>query len=130
MKKKIMLSATLCLLLLSANAQKRAFTIPDLYKVKGVSGVSVSPDGKTICYTSSSSDLKKQKSSSDIFVMNTDGSHVKALTEDGKSSASVWSKDGKSLFYTSYVKGTAQIFRVTCKNVWMKYTKINYLPFF
>ena len=118
MKKKIMLSATLCLLLLSANAQKRAFTIPDLYKVKGVSGVSVSPDGKTICYTSSSSDLKKQKSSSDIFVMNTDGSHVKALTEDGKSSAAVWSKDGKSLFYTSYVKGTAQIFRMdltTCQ---------------
>ena len=31
--------------LLSANAQKRAFTIEDLYRVKGVSSVSLSPDG-------------------------------------------------------------------------------------
>ena len=65
-----MFSAALVMVLLSANAQKRAFTIEDLYKVKGVYSVSLSPDGKTICYTSSSSDLKNQKSSSDIYIMN------------------------------------------------------------
>ena len=64
-----MFSAALVMALLSANAQKRAFTIEDLYKVKGVYSVSLSPDGKTICYTSSSSDLKNQKSSSDIYLM-------------------------------------------------------------
>ena len=63
-----MFSAALVMALLSANAQKRAFTIEDLYKVKGVYSVSLSPDGKTICYTSSSSDLKNQKSSSDIYI--------------------------------------------------------------
>ena len=79
-----MFSAALVMALLSANAQKRAFTIEDLYKVKGVYSVSLSPDGKTICYTSSSSDLKNQKSSSDIYIMNADGSHAKAFTEVAK----------------------------------------------
>ena len=113
-----MFTAALCMLLFSANAQKRAFTIEDLYKVKGVSSVSLSPDGKTICYTSSSSNLKNQTSTSDIFVMNADGSHVKALTEDGKSSSAVWSKDGKSIYFTNYEKGVAQVYRMdltTCK---------------
>lgn len=113
-----MFSAALVMTLLSANAQKRAFTIEDLYKVKGVYSVSLSPDGKTICYTSSSSDLKNQKSSSDIYIMNADGSHAKAFTEDGKSSSAVWSKDGKSIFFTNYEKGTAQIYRMnlaTCE---------------
>ena len=117
--KRIMLSAALMTLLLSASAQKRAFAIEDLYRVKGVASVSLSPDGKTICYTSSSSDLKNQKSYSDIFLMNVDGSHVKALTEDGKSGSAVWSKDGKSIYYTNYSRGSAQIFRMdltTCKS--------------
>lgn len=118
MNKRVMFTAALCMLLFSANAQKRAFTIEDLYKVKGISSVSLSPDGKTICYTSSSSDLKNQKAASDIFIMNADGSHVKALTEDGMSSSAVWSKDGKSIYFTNYEKGVAQVYRMdltTCK---------------
>ena len=62
MNKRLMFSASLVMALLSANAQKRAFTIEDLYRVKGVSSVSLSPDGKMVCYTASSSDLKSQKS--------------------------------------------------------------------
>jgi Tol biopolymer transport system component len=84
MNKRLMFSAALMMVLLSSNAQKRAFTIEDLYKVKGVSSVSLSPDGKTVCYTASSSDLKNQKSGSDIYIMNADGSHAKALTRMGK----------------------------------------------
>lgn len=37
MNKRLMFSAALVMALLSANAQKRAFTIEDLYRVKGVS---------------------------------------------------------------------------------------------
>lgn len=105
-----MFSAALVMALLSANAQKRAFTIEDLYRVKGVSSVSLSPDGKTVCYTASSSDLKNQKSGSDIYIMNADGSHAKALTEDGKSSSAVWSKDGKSIFLLIMRKGQLRSF--------------------
>lgn len=119
MNKRYLFSAALGMLLITAHAQKRAFTIADLYKVKSAYAVSVSPDGKMLAYTASASDLKAQKSESNIFMMNTDGSHVKALTEDGKSSSAVWSKDGKSLYYTNYAKGTAQIFQLdltTCES--------------
>ena len=114
-----MLSAALCMVLFSVNAQKRAFAIEDLYRVRNINSVGLSPDGKTICYTASSSCLKKQKSTSDIFIMNVDGSHVKALTEDGNSSSAVWSKDGKSIFYTRIENGLPQVFRMdlaTCKS--------------
>ena len=119
MNKRMILSAALCMLLFSVNAQKRAFTIEDLYRVKGISSVSLSPDGKLVCYTGSSSDLKNQKSASDIFVMNADGSNVKALTEDGISGSAVWSRDGKSIYYTNYEKGAPQVCRIdlaTCKS--------------
>ena len=43
MNKRLMFSAAFVMALLSANAQKRAFTIEDLYRVKGVSSVSLSP---------------------------------------------------------------------------------------
>ena len=79
MNKRLMFSAALVMALLSANAQKRAFTIEDLYRVKGLSSVSLSPDGKTVCYTASSSDQKNQKSGSDIYIMNADGSHTRLL---------------------------------------------------
>ena len=39
MNKRLMFSAALVMALLSANAQKRAFTIEDLYRVKGLSSV-------------------------------------------------------------------------------------------
>lgn len=104
-----MAAVGLCSLLLTVNAQKRAFTIPDLYKVKSVYSLSVSPDGTALAYTVSSSDLKAQTSTSDIMVARPDGSGIRQLTTDGKSSEAVWSKDGKSIFYTNYSKGTAQV---------------------
>lgn len=118
MRKALILSAALCALL-PANAQKRAFTISDIYKIKTVSGLSLSPDGKTVCYTASASDLKTQKSTSNLYLMNTQGQQVRALTEDGKSASGVWSKDGKSVFYTGYTDKGPQLFRLdlaTCKS--------------
>lgn len=111
MKKAFILSAVLCALL-PVNAQKRAFTISDIYKIKTVSGVSVSPDGKTVCYTANASDLKAQQSSSNLYLMNTDGQQVRALTDNDKSSSGIWSKDGKSIFYTGYTDKGPQLFRL------------------
>ena len=94
-----MFSAALVMALLSANAQKRAFTIEDLYRVKGVSSVSLSPDGKTVCYTASSSDLKNQKSGSDIYIMNADWLSRQGSYRGWKSSSAVWSRMEEYLFY-------------------------------
>ena len=59
--------------------------------------------------------------------MNADVSHAKALTENGKSSSAVWSKDGNSIFFTNYAKGAAQIYRMdltTCETEQVTYDEL------
>jgi dipeptidyl aminopeptidase/acylaminoacyl peptidase len=109
--KRILFLAIATITMATSVAQKRAFTIADLYRVRSVYGVTLSPDGKTIAYTANKSDLKASKSSSDIYVMDADGKNVKAVTTDGKSSGATWSKDGKSLFFSSSLSGQQQIYR-------------------
>lgn len=93
------------------HAQKRAFTIPDLYRVQGVYGITLSPDGKQLAYYSSQTDLQAGTSSTNIYLLDTATKKSKALTTDGKSSAPIWSKDGKSIFFTSTLSGQPQVYR-------------------
>lgn len=97
-------------LCLGAKAQKHAFTIEDVYRVKSAYGPSVSVGG-SMAYTLSSSDLAKRKSTSDIIVAN-----GQALTTDGKSYAPQWSGDGKFIYYTSSRSGSAQVWRAEAGN--------------
>ena len=85
-------------------AQKRAFTIEDIYRIQSASGPVASPTG-TLAYTASRSDLKAQKSYSNIVV---DG---RTVTTDGKSYSPAWGPDGKSLFYLSAANGAPQLYR-------------------
>lgn len=87
------------------SAQKRAFTIRDVYRVKTAYGPTVSSNGK-MAYTLSSSDLARQKSASNIYTA--DG---RALTNDSVSYAPQWSTDGKWLYYTSAQSGLPQVWR-------------------
>lgn len=116
MRRRIPVMMLLCLLIaVSAVAQKRAFTIEDLYKVQSVSGLTVSPSGDKIAFVQSSANLKQVKSASNIYVMNTDASDKQAITTDGKSFSPQWSKDGSSIYYTSYGKDGAQAYRYDFK---------------
>lgn len=107
--KKILLLAALSLAL-TALAQKRAFTINDLYEVKSAYGLALSPDGNSLAYTASTPSLKEHKSESDVITFSTDGKRVHVLTDDGKSSALGWSADGKKLYLLSWKEGTAQVY--------------------
>lgn len=97
-------------------AQKRVFTIADLYKLRYVSGITVSPDGTKIAYSQSASNLSKAKTMIDVYVMNCDGSHVTRLTTDQKSYGPVWGKDGKDVYYMSSESGSSQIYRYSFEN--------------
>lgn len=87
------------------NAQKRAFTIEDVYRVKTAYAPAVSPDG-VVLYTLSQQNLAKQSSTSDIRFV--EGG---ALTNDGKSYAPAWSKDGKTIYFTSSRSGLPQVWK-------------------
>lgn len=87
----------------TAQTQKRAFEVKDVYRVQYASGPTVSAKGQ-LAYTVSGSILSRQKSFMNIVV---DG---KTVTNDSLSASPQWSEDGKKLYYTSYKSGTAQLY--------------------
>jgi len=58
-------STLACLLLVAAALPaadgKRAFTLDDLYRVKGVSAPAISPDGASVVYALTTSDIREAK---------------------------------------------------------------------
>jgi dipeptidyl aminopeptidase/acylaminoacyl peptidase len=97
-------------------AQKRAFAMTDLYKLRSVSGITVSPDGTKIAYSQIASNLSEAKTMIDVYVMNCDGSHVIRLTTDRKSSSPIWGKDGKEIYYVSSESGGSQMYRYSLED--------------
>ena len=87
----------------TAQTQKRAFEVKDVYRVQYASGPTVSAKGQ-LAYTVSGSILSRQKSFMNIVV---DG---KTVTNDSLSASPQWSEYGKKLYYTSYKNGTAQLY--------------------
>ena len=104
MKKKAIILTTLlsALCLTAANAQKRAFTIPDVYRLKTAIGPAVSAKGQ-LAYYVSASDLKSQTSSVAIYL---DGQPLK----DANGYAPQWSPDGSKLYYTASADNGPQVF--------------------
>jgi dipeptidyl aminopeptidase/acylaminoacyl peptidase len=102
--KKSLITALALLAAWPALAQKRAFTIEDLYRVQSVGSPTVSKDGR-LAYSVSRSDLKAQKSYTNVMV---DG---QPITTDGKSFSPIWSQLDQSLYYLSYADGTTQVYR-------------------
>ena len=109
MRKWIVLFVIL-LLAVPVTAQKKAFTIEDLYHLKSVSSPRIAPDGRRIAFTVTSYQLHKGKANTEIFVMNADGSHVRQMTNNPAADyAPRWSPDGKSILFISSRKDGSQL---------------------
>ena len=92
----------------AATAEKRAFTIEDVYRIRYASGPAVSVKGQ-LAYSVSASDLKNQSSSVALYV---DGQPLKGVS----GWAPQWSPDGTALYYTAAADGRAQVFRYDMKS--------------
>ena len=91
---------------LPGSAVARRLTIDDYFQIAGVSEPQMSPDGKWVAYTVSTSDLEKDQSPSQIWVVPTSGGKAKPLTaEDSSASHPRWSPDGTYLAFLSDRKG-------------------------
>ncbi len=91
-------------------AARRPFAIPDLYRLKGVEEPAIAPDGRSIVYKVTSSDLKAVKRWSNLWRVGPDGTGGQALTfEEKVDSAPVFSADGKVLAFLSTRSGEPQV---------------------
>jgi dipeptidyl aminopeptidase/acylaminoacyl peptidase len=108
--KRIVFAVLSFLIVASSSAQKKAFSLADLYKVKNVESPQFSPDGKRIALVVGESFLEKGKTNANIYVMNADGSNVRRLTSDpATDNTPRWSPDGKSLLFVSNRKDGSQV---------------------
>ena len=82
-------------------SEKRAFSIADLFCIKGISDPQIAPDGSQIAFVVTEYNLEKGKRNSDIWLVDSDGSSLRQLTRSPKSDSHPrWSPDGKWLTLT------------------------------
>ncbi len=105
------LAAALAGLQFAAGAGRRAFTIADLYRVRGVGDLQLSPDGRWLLFTVGSSDLARGRQNSDIYRLDLAGGDCRPLTFTEKSETSpCWSADGRTVYFLSDRDGETQLY--------------------
>ncbi len=97
MNRPLALSAALLAALpFSASAaEKRAFAIADLYAVKGVAEPAIAPDGRSVAFAVTTTDLPAVRRQTNLWRVDADGKGARALTLSDKRDASpAFSPDG------------------------------------
>lgn len=93
-------------MLVSAQSPTRPLRVGDMYRLKNVGSPEISPDGKWVAYTVSTTDSVKDKSDTDVWMTAWDGSQTIQVTSspDGETSPR-WSPDGRYLSFLSSRQG-------------------------
>ncbi len=107
---KSILTLAFLFLTLPANAQVEIFTPEDVFDLEWVSDPQIAPDGRSIAYLRNSFDKMLDRSRSEIWLSNRDGSVNRRLEFEGPSSQAQWSAKGDRLMFTSSESGSKQIY--------------------
>ncbi len=84
-------------------------------KLKTISGVIPSPDGRMVIWMETRAVMEAEKSEmlTHVFAANADGTSRRQLTQGDKSvSAAEWAPDGKSIFFVSDRSGKRNLYRL------------------
>lgn len=82
--------------------EKKKFEVEDFYRIKPLSNISISPDGKQISFSVVEYNLKEAKKSTSLWISDLEGKNIFQLTYGEKNdNEGVFSPDGKSLLFLS-----------------------------
>jgi len=113
MKPRAILAATIAAALalpLAAAPAKRAATIADLHAMQGVGEPVIAPDGRSLAFTVTTTDLPAVKRWTNLWRVDADGKNARALTVLDKRDASPdFSPDGATLAFLSTRSGAPQV---------------------
>jgi dipeptidyl aminopeptidase/acylaminoacyl peptidase len=108
--KRLTLFAAVFLAAAAALAQqKRPFTIEDLYRVQNVGDLSLSPDGRTLLFTVTVSDLPRGKRTTRIWMMDADGTNPRTLTQGTNDASPRFSPDGRTIAFVRESDGQSNL---------------------
>ncbi|MEE8487044.1 MAG: S9 family peptidase, partial [Gemmatimonadota bacterium] len=88
---------------LAQDVERRLFQPEDVHRIKHVGDIAISPDGEWIAYRVGTTNVDKDESTSDLFMVNWDGSTRIQLThtEDSGEGHPRFSPDGKYLAFVA-----------------------------
>ncbi len=93
------------------NRTPHNLTTNDLYSMKRLSEMQLSPDGSWIIYTVATPSIKDNKLTRDIWATSIDGNKNLQITSDGANEMSpIFSPDGKKIAYLSNKSGSFQVY--------------------
>jgi dipeptidyl aminopeptidase/acylaminoacyl peptidase len=99
----VLLAALLCGGALAQDPERRLFQPEDVHRIKNVGDIAISPDGEWIAYRVGTTNIDKDESAADLFMVNWDGSTRIQLThtEDSGEGHPRFSPDGKYLAFVA-----------------------------
>jgi dipeptidyl aminopeptidase/acylaminoacyl peptidase len=107
--------------------QNRLLQPEDLFTLKDVQELKLSPDGREIIFTIRETNLKDDQNVNTIWRVRTDGQSQPArLTDSDKDSSPQWAPDGKSAAFLSTREGVPQIWMLDLSSG--KMVKMTNLP--
>lgn len=99
--KKLVIAILIVVTSISFAQQKRAITVEDLWSMKRVETMDLSPNGKTIAFVVSEYSMEENKGQSDIWLINSDGTNLRPLKNSEVSEGSPkFHPDGKLISYS------------------------------
>lgn len=91
-------------------SQSSMMTPEMLLTMARIGGFSLSPNGKKVVYSVSLPSIQDNKAKTQLFLVNSDGSGRKALTDGTRTAVSPrWIEDGKRIAYLTVIEGEMQL---------------------